>query len=747
MGLFERFPYTNFHELNAGWMLEVMKKLEEAWEQFTAGNSLSFADPLTYDATKSYAKNTIVLDENGNAYISLQAVPKGVAPGNQDYWLMVFDYEAFMEKVNKNFTGRYYRDENRAKTPMAVGDWLTFEDVLCKATAAIAVDDLLEVGTNIEHFTLEDFIKNFMTSANQMIQQYKNDIDASELAFTNHLQEQFDQVIAGVTVDSEVILAREAYNGKTYPTLGDAKNIFDSYILAAFKGNYFDIAAYFGRPENTSLAGVDMTNNGDDTFSFSGTASGTFYANLFVDALHLPVGLEVGKKYKLKFNATNVNIDCFTYVGGSPTLLFREHQDYEFTVPSCEGIHFRFNVSNGITVNETVSWPQIISCYDNEVMSPIANGVEVPNNTDLNNITTTGRYLLLGLTYTNCPISSNTGFLFVSSIGNTVYQIAYDFNMRFSYRRRAINNVFGAWVNEAYPNNVSIAAGTDLNTLTLSGNYLIFSGVSYPNIPDGFNGGVLIVQTIDNVTLQFMIELATRRYAYRRAISGTFNSWFYSDGSDKRLNIAMFGDSIIWGRDGAGSGQVGEPIPVLIERNSRRYKVTNKGVGGMGWYQINSPLTQNAYDYIQTQDLTDYDVIVLSYGLNDPNVALGTYLDTTPNSIMGCIFSCINYVHTNYPDKTVILIGIPNSCLHTEINFPEWDWFRTRTGGWSDEDFDTECVKFCNYYHVPYISNKQSVFNSWNMPDFLPDGVHPNQKGYNLIGLRYKGEIDKILGF
>ena len=36
MGLFERFPYTNFHELNAGWMLEVMKKLEEAWEQFTA---------------------------------------------------------------------------------------------------------------------------------------------------------------------------------------------------------------------------------------------------------------------------------------------------------------------------------------------------------------------------------------------------------------------------------------------------------------------------------------------------------------------------------------------------------------------------------------------------------------------------------------------------------------------------------------------------------------------------------------
>lgn len=222
MGLFERFPYTNFHELNAGWMLQVMKDLEAAWEQFTAGNSLNFADPLTYTNTKSYAKNTIVLDSIGNAYISLQAVPKGVAPGNQDYWLMVFDYEAFIERVNKNFTGRYYRDDNRAKTPMAVGDWLTLDDVLYKASAPIAVDDLLEEGTNIEAFTLEDFIKAFMQSATQLIQQYKNDIDYSELQFTNNLTTLFNQAVAGVTVDSEILLARVGANGITYPTLADA---------------------------------------------------------------------------------------------------------------------------------------------------------------------------------------------------------------------------------------------------------------------------------------------------------------------------------------------------------------------------------------------------------------------------------------------------------------------------------------------------------------------------------------------
>ena len=233
MGLFDHFPYTNVHELNLDWLLTMMKALEAEWDAFTAGNSLTFADPLQHDTSKTYAKNTIVIDGTGNSYVSLQAVPVGVGLQNGDYWLMVFDYEAFIEKVNKNFTANYYRGSYRATSAMAIGDWLTVDDVLCKATAAIAADDVLEVGVNIEHFTLEDFIKAFMTSANQMIQQYKNDIDASELLYrrqlaqdiadtTASLQAQLDAAIAGATVDSEVINARIGADGITYATLGDA---------------------------------------------------------------------------------------------------------------------------------------------------------------------------------------------------------------------------------------------------------------------------------------------------------------------------------------------------------------------------------------------------------------------------------------------------------------------------------------------------------------------------------------------
>lgn len=238
------YPYTDFHEMNLDFLLKSMETLKQAFSAFTASNSLIFAEPLLHNITSTYAKNTIVLDPDGNAYISLQAVPAGVQLSNADYWLMVFNFEEYTEKANKNFTVNYFRDTTRAPYALAVGDWIVLDDILYTVTQAIAADGLFEVGTNLTHFTVEQFLKDFVSSVNQTltnwynqmtgtINQYKNDIDASELAYRNQLaqdianttaslQAQLDAAIAGVTVDSEVINARVGADGVTYPTLGDA---------------------------------------------------------------------------------------------------------------------------------------------------------------------------------------------------------------------------------------------------------------------------------------------------------------------------------------------------------------------------------------------------------------------------------------------------------------------------------------------------------------------------------------------
>ena len=271
------YPYTDFHEMNLDFLLKSMEELKKAFSSFTASNSLIFAEPLLHDNTKSYAKNTIVLDPDGNAFISLQAVPAGVQLSNADYWLMVFNFEDYTEKANKNFTVNYLRDTTRAPQAYVVGDWLVLDDVLYKVTAAIAADDLFEIGTNIVHFTIEQFLKDFITSINQTVLQYKNDIDASELAYrqqlaqdiattTASLQAQLDTAISGATADSEVINARVGWLGDSFPTLRDSITGQVMPLITSIKNqNYYTksvaSANYVHRTINNSTGAPAGTNN------------------------------------------------------------------------------------------------------------------------------------------------------------------------------------------------------------------------------------------------------------------------------------------------------------------------------------------------------------------------------------------------------------------------------------------------------------------------------------------------------
>lgn len=288
MGLFERFPYTNFHELNASWLVKKMNELIEAMETFKATESLKFADPIIWDIATQYQKSTIVLDPTGNAYLSLQPVPAGVQLNNDDYWLEIFNFTDYTRTANKNLTVHVETNTTRATASYNVDDWLIWEDVLYKVTAAIAIDDALVVGTNLVHFTVEDFLKAFINYATGLIQQYKNDIDASELAYRNQLaqditnttatlQAQLNQAISGATVDSEVIDARIGANGRVYSTLGVAiraqvTNLYNRVDSHGITGNFIPENYHSG--DSLLNAGIQFTKQPNGAIYTNGTATG-----------------------------------------------------------------------------------------------------------------------------------------------------------------------------------------------------------------------------------------------------------------------------------------------------------------------------------------------------------------------------------------------------------------------------------------------------------------------------------------
>lgn len=227
------FPHTSLYQSDLREILAQMNKLTKIVKDFVNVEKVTFADPILWNIATQYSKNTIVLSVSGDAYLSKQPVPSGVQLDNEDYWQEIFNFADYVRTANENLTFNVEQNTTRSERAYHVDDWLLWNDILYKVIAEIAVDDLLVVGTNVEHFTVEDFIKAFMTWATNTIQQYKNDIDASEVLYrqqlagdiantTASLQAQLDLAISGATVDSEVINARLGGDGVTYPTLGDA---------------------------------------------------------------------------------------------------------------------------------------------------------------------------------------------------------------------------------------------------------------------------------------------------------------------------------------------------------------------------------------------------------------------------------------------------------------------------------------------------------------------------------------------
>jgi len=155
-----RYPYTDFHELNLSWLIQVITEVQKTLEDFVAINALKYADPIQWNITTQYEKNTIVIDPvSGVAYISVQPVPSGVALTNTDYWTVVFDLGQFVVRASKNFSINYEVDTTTSATFASnAGDWLVWGDVLYKAKTNITAGDTYVVDGNIERFTMEEII-------------------------------------------------------------------------------------------------------------------------------------------------------------------------------------------------------------------------------------------------------------------------------------------------------------------------------------------------------------------------------------------------------------------------------------------------------------------------------------------------------------------------------------------------------------------------------------------------------------
>lgn len=259
MAFFNQYPYLNLTDLNLDYILRMINELKIEVRDFVALNAIKYADPIQWDITKQYEKNTVVIDPlTGIAYISVAPVPSGVAITRDDYWSVVFDLSAFIVRAAKNFTNNYEPDSTLTATFASnVGDWLVWGDVLYEVLAPIAVGDLYVVDTNIRHFTMEDVIKALQTDVETL---FTNVGDLSQLTTTDrdNLVAAANELHAAILQNARDITYNKHFvNVKECGAVGDGVTDDAAAITAAIAAlNDYDVL-YF--PAGTYLCSSSLT--------------------------------------------------------------------------------------------------------------------------------------------------------------------------------------------------------------------------------------------------------------------------------------------------------------------------------------------------------------------------------------------------------------------------------------------------------------------------------------------------------
>lgn len=185
--IYEQLPYTNFHNINLDWILRTLRTMESELQDFVFMNTIKYADPIQWNITTQYAKNTIVIDPaTGDAYISTRPVPAGVLLSNTDYWSVIFSYQAVVDNIKSNIA---YDVGDSSTTPIDLyeDDLVWWNDVLYRVLYDIVAGTALIDGVNVIFCTVNERLQ-LMQAAIQSV-----------IAF----QQQINDVKSGITLDEE----------------------------------------------------------------------------------------------------------------------------------------------------------------------------------------------------------------------------------------------------------------------------------------------------------------------------------------------------------------------------------------------------------------------------------------------------------------------------------------------------------------------------------------------------------------
>lgn len=156
---------------------EMVSKVIEVMQQYIETGSISYADPIQWDITKQYPRNTVVVTVNGDGYLSTQPVPIGIDIDNEDYWTKIGNFSELWGSVKLAITPVDEKLKTNASAARAVNDLVWLNNDLYVITKAMDAGTRYIEGTNCKKTDIGEQLNDLNTKVDSNKSSVDNSIE------------------------------------------------------------------------------------------------------------------------------------------------------------------------------------------------------------------------------------------------------------------------------------------------------------------------------------------------------------------------------------------------------------------------------------------------------------------------------------------------------------------------------------------------------------------------------------------
>ena len=160
-------PYTNFHDLNLDWIMDELNEFNTKLTNFVSLATIKYANPIQWNITSQYEANTVVVDRNGNAYLSVQPVPSGVSLDRTEFWTKIGNFDELWADVKRAITPIDEGHSPTATAARAVNDLVWVNGALVRVTKAMIAGDAYVPGSNCVSSSTNEVLHYLINAFNE----------------------------------------------------------------------------------------------------------------------------------------------------------------------------------------------------------------------------------------------------------------------------------------------------------------------------------------------------------------------------------------------------------------------------------------------------------------------------------------------------------------------------------------------------------------------------------------------------